>query len=94
LPSNTILTDEEVKKNSKKSMKLMGCFLMKKKDNNMMLIENEDLQADFEEIEDLISVDFEMEEVLILEISEIFYEECSEDFEDEKEDLQGVKGKI
>ncbi|MCR5412135.1 MAG: hypothetical protein K6E76_04000 [Patescibacteria group bacterium] len=60
----------------------------------MMLIENEDLQADFEEIEDLISVDFEMEVVLILEISEIFYEECLEDFEDEKEDLQGVKGKI
>ena len=60
----------------------------------MMLIENEDLQEDFEEIEDLISVDFEMEVVLILEICEIFYEECLEDFEDEKEDLQGVKGKI
>ena len=78
---NTILTDEEAKKNFKKSMKLMEFFLMKTKENNMMLIEKEIFLEDLVEMEVSISEDFDENDLIF----EIFLEIFLVDFDEKKQ---------
>jgi hypothetical protein len=64
---------------------------MKKRNSNMISIENDDLVLDDSEVVDLIfEVSIDDEQVLIFEIFEICFDECLDDLVFDEEDLESL----